>query len=182
MDVLDDDHAKPALCTELTQQGREQIVPRTLHPAQPGQIAAELAAEVQERSERARREQPVARAPAPERVAEPGRELLQQGRLADPGLTAHEHHPAVAPARLIGVVSQRPQRQFPLQQRHSASVGQVRSPTQRRQPAVSWPHVLALISSRCGRHHRRPRGRFGGMVITDVSPAGLPLPGDVVRK
>ena len=50
VDVLDDDHAKPALCTELTQQGREQIVPRTLHPAQPGQIAAELAAEVKERS------------------------------------------------------------------------------------------------------------------------------------
>ena len=28
--------------------------------------------------------------------------------------------------------------------------------------AVSWPQVPALISSRCGRHHRRPPGRFGG--------------------
>jgi hypothetical protein len=50
VDVLDDDHAKPALCTERTQQGREQIIPRTLHPAQPGQIATELPTEVQERS------------------------------------------------------------------------------------------------------------------------------------
>ncbi len=110
VDVLDDDHAQPGRLAELAKKRGKQLIPGRLRPVQASQLPAKLTSDIKERSQRARREQPVTLPPAPARITQADSELLQQRRLAYPGLPGHEHYPALALPGLTGVLRQQSQR------------------------------------------------------------------------
>ena len=63
--VLDDDHIQPGRLADLAQQGSEKKLAGRTGAAQPGQLAVQLACEVEQRAEWLGREQSVTRSPRP---------------------------------------------------------------------------------------------------------------------
>jgi hypothetical protein len=114
--VLDDHHVQRARRGKLVQQGAEQLVPPGPGLAQAAEFAAELAGQVEQRPERAGREQAVARSPRPQGVRKSLPELVDQRRLADPGLAGDKHQPTGSVAGLACVFSQGCLRRLPFQQ------------------------------------------------------------------
>jgi hypothetical protein len=115
--VLDDD-PQPGTGGQLPQQGREQRVAMHAGGHRGAQLTAQAVGEVEQRPERARGEQAVARTPGPLRVGQLGLELLEQRRLADAGLTRDQHQPTLTGARRLGVLRQRREERSPFEQRH----------------------------------------------------------------
>jgi hypothetical protein len=60
-----DDHIQPGRLADLAQQGSEKKLAGRTGAAQSGQLAVQLACEVEQRAEWLGREQPVARSPRP---------------------------------------------------------------------------------------------------------------------
>jgi hypothetical protein len=107
VNVLDGDHAQRARLADLAQQSAEQILTGSTGLAQNFQLPADLAGEVQQRPQRARGEQAIARPPRPTGIRQVVLQLLHQGRLADARLPGHQHQPPVAEPRLVRVLSKR---------------------------------------------------------------------------
>jgi hypothetical protein len=90
--VLENEHARDPRAQLLGQRRHHRVGHRaTRHDRL--QLAAGRLGDLQERPERARREERVAGAPEdPPRLAAPLAEPPQEGRLADPGLAADQQH------------------------------------------------------------------------------------------
>src|SRR5258708_39134606 len=91
---------------QLIERGREHLIPAGAVRDGGQQGTLRLACDVVEWCQWPRREQRVARPPQDPRVGQLPDEFLQQGRLADAGLTAHEYHAATEFPRRVEPFSQ----------------------------------------------------------------------------
>jgi hypothetical protein len=127
VDVLHHHHVHRTRPADLAQQGAEEVIPAGPAGAQLQQLAAQLVGKVVQRSERARGEQAVARAPGPAGITQIPLEPFEQRGLADARLPADDDQPPVTVPGFGRVAGQQGQRRLPLQQFHVSSVGHPRS-------------------------------------------------------
>ena len=120
--ILHDQHVQLARLADLPQQRPEQALPRRIGPAQVQQLTAQLGRDIEQRPQRLRSEQAVARPPVPAGVGQILLQLLDQRGLAGARLPGDEHQPAVTASGIGCVLGQRRQLRFTLQQRHQASL------------------------------------------------------------
>jgi hypothetical protein len=99
--VLDHHHLQSARVRgQLVEERREELLLGRPAGEPLGQHATRLPADVVQRAEGARRDQPVAATPQhPGPVLDPTSELGDQGRLPDARLAGHQRHPAAGRAR-----------------------------------------------------------------------------------
>ena len=114
MHVLDDDDRQRPRLAQLGKERVEELVPGRVCPAQRVQAAVYLLRDVEERTERPRREHAVAGARQKARVGQVVGELLQQGRLAHTRLAFEQDEPTFTAARLPRKLGQCVQRRLPL--------------------------------------------------------------------
>jgi hypothetical protein len=140
VDILDHHHGQGAGCVDPGQEGREQPVPVRPLAAQRAEFPADLRADVEQRAQRTRGQQPVAGPPQP---AGPLRMLLERfdkRGLPDSRLAGHQDQPAVAQPRRAGILGQRVQKRRSLQQLHDlnfpvlARIVPARGPMARHRP------------------------------------------------
>ena len=119
--VLDDHDGQRARCSQLGQERGEQLIPGGALAAQHGELPAGLRADVEQRAQRPRGQQPVAASPQPARVRQLLLERLGQHGLAHPGLTGDQHQPPAALPRVLRVPGQRVQERCSFQQLHGSA-------------------------------------------------------------
>ncbi|MGB6617481.1 MAG: hypothetical protein WBE95_25620 [Trebonia sp.] len=122
MDVLDDEDIQRCPIADLAQQRAEELLPASPRTAQSVEFAAKLPGEVEQRPERPRREQAVARAPGPAGCWQVALELLEDDGFTDSRLAAQQDKPAVPVARLACQARDVGECLLPFQQLHAASV------------------------------------------------------------
>ena len=123
MDVLDDNHVQRPRRAEQAQQRAEQFLTVGPGPAALQQRAAELVRQVEQRPERARREQAVAHAPRPAGLRQLLAQPLDKRRLAHARLAAEQDQPSLARGGLRRVFGQQRQRRIPFEQRRGGVRG-----------------------------------------------------------